>query len=121
MELSRPHHFVRALLVASLLHAVVTAIAFFVLLALTSGGGEGKPDSRAIELAGGALRILAIPAAWLAEKALNPTWSRPPAFGILVALRVLNSLTVGAIAAWAWTWAMTRRPERIRPNNYFMN
>lgn len=108
MAVPRTRVFSRVFLSASLLHAFASVVAFAVLLDLTRGGGEGFRDSAAIEAAAAVLKTLALPASWPVERMLDPGRDRPPALGVLVALRLMNSVVVGAIVAALWT--ALRRP-----------
>lgn len=101
----------RVFLSASALHALAWIAAFGVLLRLTSGGGEGFPDTASIELTAAVLRALALPASWPIERLLDPTRDHPPSFSVLVALRLMNSAVVGGIAAALWA-ALRRARSR---------
>lgn len=99
MAVPRTRVFSRLFLSASILHAFASVVAFAVLLDLTRGGGEGFRDSAAIEATAAVLKTLALPASWPVERFLDPGRDHPPAFGVLVALRLMNSVVVGAIVA----------------------
>lgn len=90
----------RVFLSASALHALAWIAAFGALLRLTSG--EGRPDAPAIERTAAVLKALALPASWPVERMIDPGLNRPPPFGVLVALRLMNSAVVGGIAAGLW-------------------
>lgn len=104
------------LLVASALHVFATCTAHFALglLAMT----ESNPDALAITAMVRILQGLAMPVAWPVERFLDPSGYQPPPFGVRAVLRLLNSLIVGALIAWAWTSIRRRhsadptRPKR---------
>lgn len=106
----RPERLCRIALLVAALHALATIIAFYAFAVMTSGGGEGYPDSPVISRMDGVLQGLAMPAAWLVERLLDPSRHYPPPFWIMVALRLTNSLLVGALVAWAWASIRRRQP-----------
>ena len=91
-----------AVLAFTALHILATASAFAALVFLTRGGGEGYPASPAIDAAAGVLQSTAFPLAWAFASVSLP--------GVLMLLlRLLNSLLVGALTAWMWV-KTTQRP-----------
>ena len=112
MDSRRPRPFSRAFWVASGLHAFATAVAYPAFIVMTSGGGEGYRDTPAIERMAAALEGLAMPVAWLGERALNPDNVSPPSLAAIAALLLVNSLFVGVVAGAIW--AAIRRPLTAR-------
>lgn len=102
-----PRTFSRIFVPVAALHALATVVAFVVLLYLTSGSAECHPSSPAITRAAFMLDWLGLPAAWPLEKMIYLD-SDDPSFGVLVCLRLLNSVVVGAVVASLWT---TLRPK----------
>lgn len=95
----QPRVFSRLFLSASILHAFASVVAFAVLLDLTSRGADTYRESASIEAAAAVLKTFALPASWPVERLLDPGRDHPPPFGVLVALRLMNSAVVGAIVA----------------------
>lgn len=102
--------FRRPMLVIAGVDILVTGVALGALAIMTSGGGEGHPDSPAINLVANILQALGLPLAWVVERGLYSKQIEAP-FAILIALRLVNALVVGAIGAWILLFSRRRCAE----------
>lgn len=95
--------FGRILIIAAALHNAATLIAIFALFLITRGGGEGPADSPSIRAVTSAAHLLSMPLAWLVERFVElDIANHLLPFLAFVALRILNSLFLGAVVAWVW-------------------
>ncbi len=100
--------FLRPMLVIAGVDILATVVALAALAVMTSGGGEGHPVSPAITAVANILLALGLPLAWLGERLLYSQETGAP-FVVLIALRLVNALAVGAIGAWIWLFSRRSR------------
>ena len=104
--------FGRILVIASAIHAGSNAIAFIALYLMTRGNGDVKPDSSAIEAVFFIWQGLAAPLAWTVQASIDASWRQMPSLGVQIVLRLINSLVVGIVVAWAWVSIGRHRIKR---------
>lgn len=102
--------FGRILFISAAFHNAATLISIFVLFVMTRGGGDGYPDSPSIRAVATATQWLAMPLAWGVERFIDlDIANHLLPFLAFVALRILNSLVIGAAIAWVWVLIWKRR------------
>ncbi len=89
-------------MITAALHVAATWILLFLLYTMAHQGGDSKPSSPEIDAVDYALQALAVPVAWPVERLLNSLDRFRPPFPMILLLRLINSIAVGAGVAWLW-------------------